>query len=183
MMRRKGFEENKDYQVVEVAFQNMLASLESKRVDAAYMLRPWDQQAAKNPALKPLFGMGDVYGRNETGMWAGKTEFIARNRAALVDFLEDNMRMRRWAEDPKTREEAVKLVAQVGRQPVAAYEDWVFTKKDTSYRDPDLLVDLKALQSNTEDMKAAGLVPSTIVAKDYVDASLAQEAKSRLGGM
>ena len=178
MMRRKGFKES-DYQIVEVAFQNMLASLESKRVDAAYLLRPWDQQAAKNAALKPLFGMGDVYGRNETGMWAAKAEFVAKNRAALVDFLEDNARLRRWMYDPKNRREAIALAAKVGKQPEAAYEDWLFTSKDPNYRALDLEVDMKALQSNTNDMKEGGLVPRTIDVKAYVDMSLAKDAVRR----
>jgi NitT/TauT family transport system substrate-binding protein len=179
MMRRKGFQDS-DYQVVEVAFQNMLASLESKRVDAAYLLRPWDQQAEKNPALRPLFGMGDVYGRNETGMWTAKAEFVAKNRAALVDFMEDNVRLRRWIYDPKTRAEAIKLAAKVGKQPESAYEDWLFAAKDPNYRALDLQVDMKALQSNTNDMKEGGLVPSTIDVKAYVDMSLAKEAVGRV---
>jgi NitT/TauT family transport system substrate-binding protein len=178
MMRRKGIAET-DYQLVEVTFPAMLASLESKRVDAAYILRPWDQRAMQNPALKPLFGMGDVYGRSETGMWAGKTDFVAKNRAALVDFLEDNVRFRRWTTDPKTRPAAIALAAKIGKQPESAYEGWLFTTKDTSYRDPNLEIDLKALQSNTNDMKEAGLVPSAIDAKKYFDASLAREAVTR----
>jgi NitT/TauT family transport system substrate-binding protein len=177
MMKRKGFKES-DYQIAEVQFPNMLAALESKRVDAAYILRPWDQRAMQNPALKPLFGMGDVYGRNETGIWASKTDFIAKNRAALVDFLEDNVRMRKWAHDPATRPQAIALAAKIGKQPEAAYE-WLYTNRDTSYRAPDLEVDLKALQSNTDDMKEGGLVPATIVAKDHVDMSLAREAVGR----
>jgi NitT/TauT family transport system substrate-binding protein len=180
MMRRKGFKDS-DYQIVEVAFQNMLASLESKRVDAAFLLRPWDQRAEQNPALKPLFGMGAVYGRNETGMWVGKTDFIAQHRAALVDFLEDNVRLRRWTDDPKTRAEAVALAAKIGKQPQAAYADWLYTRKDTSFRAADLEVDMKALQSNTNDMKEGGLVPTTIDAKAYVDMSLAKEAVGRAG--
>jgi len=178
MMGRKGFKPT-DYQIVEVGFQNMLAALESKRADAAYLLRPWDQQAAKNPAFKPLFGMGDVYGRNETGMWTAKADFIAKHRAALVDFLEDNARLRRWLFDPKNRPAVIALAAKVGKQPEAAYADWLFADKDPNYRAPDLEVDMKALQSNTNDMKEGGLVPTTIDVKGYVDMSLAKDAVGR----
>jgi hypothetical protein len=80
--------------------------------------------------------------------------------------------------DPATRPQAVALAAKIGKQPEAAYE-WLYTNRDTSYRAPDLEVDMKALQSNTDDMKEGGLVPSTIVAKDHVDMSLAREAVSR----
>jgi NitT/TauT family transport system substrate-binding protein len=178
MMKRRGFKDT-DYQLVEVTFPNMLPALESKRVDAAYILRPWDQRAAKNPALKPLIGFGAIYGRSETGLWAAKTEFVAKHRAALVDFLEDNVRMRRWIEDPKTRPDAIKLAAKVGKQPEEAYA-WLYTKQDTSYRDPNLEIDMKALQSNANDMKEGGLVPAIIDVKAYVDMSLAREAVGRV---
>jgi NitT/TauT family transport system substrate-binding protein len=143
MMRRHGMADGTDYQLVEVRFPAMLPALESKRVDAAYILRPWDLKAKQNAALKPLFGMGDVYGRSETGMWGGKADFIAKNRAALVDFLEDNVRLRRWLHDPAHRAEAIALAARIGKQTEAAYAAWLYTKRDTSYRSPDLQIDMK----------------------------------------
>jgi len=180
MLQRHGLKEGQDYQLVEVRIDAGLPTLESKRVSLAYLIRPWDQQAAKNPALAPLFGMGDVFGRQETGFMAAKTEFVAKNRAALVDYLEDQMRMRRWLTDPKTRPEAVKILAQVMKQPEAALAGWVFTKEDNAYRDPDLKIDVEALQRNVDLLKEAGMIGTTIIAKNYVDMSLAEDAKRRL---
>jgi hypothetical protein len=94
--------------------------------------------------------------------------------------MEDNARLRRWVYDPKARGDVIKLAAKVGKQPESAYEDWLFAAKDPNYRDPNLEIDMKALQSNTHDMKEGGLVPSTIDVKSYVDMSLAREAVGRI---
>ena len=102
-LQKHGLKEGQDYQLVEMRFEAGWPALESKRVAAAYLNRPFDQPAMANPDYQRLFGMGDVFGRQETGFMVAKTDWIAKNRAALVDFLEDQMRMRRWAYDPKTR--------------------------------------------------------------------------------
>ena len=180
MLKRHGLKEGQDYQLVEVRIDAAFVALQAKRVSLAYIIRPWDRQAMKDPALAPLFGIGDVFGRSETGFMQVKPEFMAKNRAALVDFLEDQMRFRRWAEDPKTRPEAIKILATVMKQPEAAFADWVFTKNDNSYRDPDLKIDVAALQRNIDLLKEADIIKETVDAKKYVDMSLAEEAKRRV---
>jgi NitT/TauT family transport system substrate-binding protein len=156
-------------------------ALETKRVATAFLNRPFDQMPAKNPDYKYLFGMGDVFGRQETGFMIAKSEFVAKNRAALVDFLEDQIRMRKWAYDPKTHGAAIKVLAQVMKQPEAAVA-YAYTAEDNTYRDPDMKIDLKALQHNVDVLKEAGMIKQSLVAKDYVDMSLAEEAKKRLDG-
>jgi ABC-type nitrate/sulfonate/bicarbonate transport system substrate-binding protein len=183
MLQRHGLREGQDYQLVEVRIDAALVALQAKRVSLAYIIRPWDRQAMNDPTLAPLFGIGDVFGRSETGFMQVKPEFMAKNRAVLVDFLEDQMRFRRWAGDPKTRPEAIKILAMVMKQPESAFADWVFTKNDNSYRDPDLKIDVGALQKNVDVLKEAGIIKETVDAKKYVDMSLAEEAKKRLGNM
>jgi NitT/TauT family transport system substrate-binding protein len=180
MMRKHGLEVNRDYQAVEVPFPATLAALESKRISLGYLVRPWGQTAEKNPALAPLFGPGEVYGPQETGMWTARPDFVAKNRAALVDFFEDQMRFRRWAHDPKTRMEAVTLLAKVAKQPVESFADWLLTKEDTSTRDLDCRIDVARLQRNVDAMAAAEVVPGKIDAAKHVDMSLVNEAKARL---
>jgi NitT/TauT family transport system substrate-binding protein len=182
MMRRHGLEASRDYQVVEVGFPATLAALETKRISLGYLVRPWAQTAAKNTALAPLFGPGEVYGPQETGMWVARPDFIARNRAALVDFFEDQMRMRRWAHDPKTRMEAVAILAKAAKQPVESFAGYLLTKDDTSTRDLDCMIDVVRLQRNVDSMAAAEVVPGKIEAANYVDLSLVKEAKARLQG-
>jgi len=179
MMRRHGMEAGRDYQVVEVRFPAMLAQLEGKRIDLAYLLRPWHVIAVKKPEFAPLFGPGEVYGPSETGVLAAPRAWIAQNRAVLVDYLEDEIRVRRWAYDPRTRMEAVARFAKAAKQPVENLAAFVLTKADTTHRDPQAMVDAARLQKNVNHMKEAGVVPDTIDVAKHVDASLAREAAAR----
>jgi NitT/TauT family transport system substrate-binding protein len=170
------------YQVVEVGFPATLPALESKKVSLGYLVRPWAQKAAENPALKPLFGPGEVYGPQETGMWVARRDFVTKNRAALVDFFEDQMRMRRWSQDPKTRMDAVAILAKAAKQPVESFADYLLTTNDTSTRDPEARIDIVRLQRNVDSMAAAEVVPGRIEAAKVVDMSMIDDAKKRFAG-
>jgi len=180
MMTRHGMVDGKDYQVVEVRFPAQIGALESKRTDLASLIPPFTLLAEKNPNLVELFKAGDALGPTETLGWVGKAEFVAKNRAALVDFLEDNMLLRRWMYDPKTRDQAVALVAKITKRAPADFAEWVYTRKD-NYRDPEAMVNVERLQKNIDDLKSLGLIPAAIEAAKVVDMSLAKEAAARLG--
>jgi NitT/TauT family transport system substrate-binding protein len=179
MLGRNGLEDGKDYQIVEVRFPAMLSALESKRVDLAILVQPFDQLAEKKGGFEPLFSFGDALGPTQTLQYVARAEWVAKNRAALVDFLEDHLRFRRWAEDPKNHKEAVAIVSKVTRQPAENLETWVFTKKG-NYHDPEGRSDHKVLQKNIDDLKEFGIVPATIDVAKYTDMSLVDEAARRL---
>jgi NitT/TauT family transport system substrate-binding protein len=179
VLRRYGLEPDRDYQFVELRFPAMLPALESKRADAVFLTLPYNLTAEKNPAFKPIFTSGDAFGPSDNLVWVGKADFIAKNRAALVDFLEDNIRLRRWMYDPATRMDAVRLLAKLAKQPVEEFQEWAYTNKD-SYKDPRALISLDRYQKNVDDMHKAGLMPTAIDIKKYIDTSLAQEAAARV---
>lgn len=178
MLARHGLTLPSDYHILEVPFPSELPALEADKLDAAVLIPPFNLGAGADHELKPLFAIGDVFGAFETSMWVTTAEFIKRNRPALVDFLEDNIRMRRWMFDPKTREDAIKELAAVSKVPAARYESWVYTHKDYYY-DPNAMVDLVRLQKNIDEMKSAGLIPAAIDVAAYADLSLAREAAAR----
>ena len=179
VMAKHGFTEPRDFQVIEIAFPAQFPALEAGKLDAAILVPPFHLKAANNPAYKPIFSVGDAFGPVETLMWLAKADFVAKNRAALVDFLEDNMRMRRWMFNPKTRMDAIKQLSDQTKIPVEGFVDWVYSKGDYYY-DSHAMVDSARLQKNVVDMKAAGIIPATIDVGPYVDMSLAQEAAARL---
>jgi len=179
VMAKHGFTEPKDYQILEVSFPSQLPALEAQKIDAAVLVPPFHLRAQKNPDLKPVFSVGDAFGPVETLLWMAKADFIAKNRAAIVDFLEDNIRMRRWMFDPKTRMEAVKQLADFTKIPAEQYAEWVYTTGDYYY-DPKAMVDAARLQNNVNVMKETGIVPAAIDVKPYVDLSLVQEAAARI---
>jgi NitT/TauT family transport system substrate-binding protein len=178
VLDKVGLKDGRDYQMVEMRFPAILPAIESGRVDVGMLIQPFSLRAAEKGYV-PLFAIGDAFGPSETLVWATRGEFIAKNRAVLVDFMEDHIRMRRWAMDPATRMEAVELYARVDKQPVEAFAPWVLTNKDT-YRHPEALVDVTRFQKNVDDMRAAGLITASIDATKYVDTSIAREAAARL---
>jgi NitT/TauT family transport system substrate-binding protein len=180
VLSRHGLTTLQDYQLLEVPFSSQLAALKAGLIDAAVLVPPFNLDAEADPSLEPLFSLGDAFGPLETSVWAGKTDFIEKNRAALVDFLEDNMRMRRWMLDPGTRKDAIRLLSDVSKVPSEKYSGWVYSSKDYYY-DPNAKVDVKRLQKNVDDMKRANIVPAAIDVAPYVDLSLADEAAARVG--
>jgi ABC-type nitrate/sulfonate/bicarbonate transport system substrate-binding protein len=135
--------------------------------------------AGKNPSFTPLFSGREVLGAFETVCWIAQRDWLEKNRAAVIDLLEDNMRFRRWMTDPATRMDAVRLAAKVTKEPVSNYEEWAFTNKD-NFRHPPARIDVVRLQKNIDDLHGLGLLPVTIVAKDAVDMSMVEEAARRL---
>ena len=179
VLARHGLTALRDYQLLEIAFPSQLAALKAGMIDAAVLVPPFNLQAEADSTLQPLFSLGDAFGPLETSVWAAKKDFIEKNRAALVDFLEDNQRMRRWMLDPKTRNDAIRLLSDVSKVPPEKYAGWAYTSKDYYY-DPNAIVDVKRLQRNIDDMKTADIVPATIDVAPYVDLSLAEEAAARV---
>jgi NitT/TauT family transport system substrate-binding protein len=178
MLMRHGLHDGTDYQIAEVRFPAQLAALQSGRIDLAVLLRPWDEDGAKDPKLAPLFSMGDAIGPTETITYVGKAEFVKEHRAALVDFIEDNIRLRRWAMGPG-HEQAVKLIAEIVKKKPAEVE-YAFTKGD-SYREPNAKVNIARLQKNIDDLVKIKLLKASLDVKKVVDPSIAEEAAKRVG--
>jgi NitT/TauT family transport system substrate-binding protein len=179
VLAQHGLKDGQDYQIVEMRFPAILPALETKRIDVGVLIQPFNGVAAKKPGLKRMFTMGDAFGPSETVSWTGKADWIAAHRAALVDFTEDNLRLRRWTEDPKTRPAALALMAKVAKQPIEALEPWLFTHAD-NYRDPEGRIDVARFQKNVDDLHKAGVIPGTIDAAKHIDTSIARDAAARL---
>ena len=178
-LAKVGFVPGKDYQVVEVNFNNTLAALESKKIDLGVMVQPQNLVANRKGTVEVLFTMNDALGPTETLNWIGKDEWMKKNKAVVVDFLEDNLRFRKWLLDPKNRKEAVALVSKVTKIPAADYEEWLFTKED-NYRDPMARPHAERLQKNINDLHKLKIVEDMIDVKKHVDTSYVDEAAKRL---
>jgi ABC-type nitrate/sulfonate/bicarbonate transport system substrate-binding protein len=175
MLRKHGLEEKRDYTIVEAALPNLKAMLLSKKVDLAAA----GTTAISDPELQAqtrnLFTQVEAVGRTEMIMLAARKSFLTANRAAVVDFLEDALRARRFYFDPANHHEAVAIVAQFTKQPADQLDPWLFTKRDY-YRDPGGLPDVDALQSSVDLLRQLGFLKTEIDAKKYVDLSYVREA-------
>ena len=113
-----------------------------------------------DPELKkisrPLFTSRDAIGVSQFIIWAARKSFIDKNRAAMVDFMEDMMRIERWFIDPKNKAEVMQIAAKITKAPPERF-GWLFTKDDY-YRNPNMLPNLDALQSNINMTKELGFI-------------------------
>ncbi|HEY3918697.1 MAG TPA: ABC transporter substrate-binding protein [Stellaceae bacterium] len=179
MLKRHGLEDKKDYSLVESAFPNMKSELLDKKVDLITGVAPFSQDPQLRKAAHALFLQKDAIGVSQMIIMTARADFIAKNRAALVDFLEDNLRELRWYEDPANHAAAIKAVTDYTKTPASLWNSWLFTKGDL-YHDPNGLPDLDALQNNINAAHGLGFVPAELDPHQYADLSLVQEAAARL---
>src|SRR5262249_48416869 len=119
----------------------------------------------------------DAVGISECTMWPARKDFIAKNRAAMVDFMEDALRILRWYLDPANHEAAVDIFARVAKQPRERL-GWAYTAKDY-HRDRNLMPDLAALQRNVDLTRDLGFIKASFDVAKQSDLSLVQEAAKR----
>jgi NitT/TauT family transport system substrate-binding protein len=112
-------------------------------------------------------------------MWTVRGAYLAKNRAALVDMLEDELRGLHWFLDPANRPAAIQLLAQFSKQPAERLEPWVLDHHDY-YRDPDGMPNLEATQKNIDTQKELGFLKTDFDVQKYADLSLVKEAAARL---
>src|SRR6185295_802652 len=123
---------------------------------------------------RTLFIQRDAIGVTDMIVWAARKPFLDKNRAAMVDFMEDTLRITRWFLDPANHKEVMEIAGRLTKQPPERY-DWLFTKRDT-YRDPNMIPDLVALQKNLDMTQDLGFIKAKVDVKKYTDLSIVEEA-------
>src|SRR5712671_1878316 len=178
MLRKFGLEDKRDYTVVESAFPTMRAMLSEKKVDMIPAVIPFSYDPELRKIARTLFVQRDAIGVTDMIVWTARKPFLDKNRAAMVDFMEDTLRITRWYLDPSNHKEAMEIASRVTRQPPERF-DWLFTKRD-AYHDPNMLPDLVALQKNVDMTRDLGFVKSAPDVKKHADLSIVEEAARRL---
>jgi len=178
MLHKHGLELNRDYTVVEAPLSAMKAMLAEKKVDLIPTVLPFSLDPELRKIARPLFSIIDAIGPTQFAMWTARKGVIDSNRAALVDFMEDSMRIERWYLDPKNHDEVAQIASQLTKQPPERF-GWLFTKNDY-YRDPNMKPDLGALQKSVDMMKDLGFTKASFDVKAHSDLSLIEEAAKRL---
>ena len=179
MLRRHGLDDRKDVTIVEASFPNMKAMLLEKKADLVAVIPPYTDDPEMKPQAATLFTQKDAMGPVQLIMWVGRAGFLAAHRAAMVDFMEDSLRVTRYFTDSAHHAEVIDLAAKELKQPKAQL-DMLWTASD-SYRDPNGLPDLIALQHNIDTQRDIGLIEQSIKVTDYADLSIVKDAAARLG--
>ncbi len=178
MLKKHGLEDKRDYTLLEGPLPAMPAMLLEKKADLIPAVLPFALNPKLNAEGKMLFSISDAIGPIDMIVLCARQSFIDKNRAAMVDYMEDLLRVVHWYLDPKNHEEAAKIASKITKAPPERF-GWLFTNKD-NYRDPNLLPNLDALQHNIDTVRDLGLVKSHIDIKKYADLSVVQEAAKRL---
>jgi sulfonate transport system substrate-binding protein len=177
-LKKAGLEDKRDFTVMEAPFPSMPALLMEKKADVVTGVMPFSLSPVLKENAKALFTEKDGLGRSQFIFWVMRKPFIDKHRAALVDFMEDVLRIERWYLDPKNHTEAAQIASQFLKVPPERF-GWLFTKQDY-YRDPDGLPDLTALQHNVDTAADLGFFKPGIVVGNYADLSIVKEAAARL---
>ncbi|MCC6608086.1 MAG: ABC transporter substrate-binding protein [Burkholderiales bacterium] len=183
MLRQNGIDDRKDVSVVEAAFPNMLAMLIEKKADIIPAVVPFSFNPKLRAEGRVLFTQKDAVGRTQMIVWAARAGFLQKNRAVMLDFMEDAIRSVQWFLDPKNHKEAVEIAARVSKRPPESFDKWLFTKAGQAgdnYRDPNLVPNLDALQANIDLQHKLGLLKANLDVKKHSDLSIVHEAAKRI---
>jgi NitT/TauT family transport system substrate-binding protein len=182
-LKKNGIDDKTGVTFVEAAFPNMKAMLASKKVDLIPGVVPFSLDPELRAMTRVLYTQKEIVGRTQMILWGAREGFLKKNRAAMVDFMEDAMRAARWWTDPKNHAEAIEIAARVSKRPAASFDKWLFLKGGQAgdyYRDANLLPDLKALQANIKLQKELGFLKGDLDVAKHADLSIAREAAKRL---
>jgi sulfonate transport system substrate-binding protein len=178
MLHKHGLEEKRDYTMLEGPLPAMPAMLLEKKVDLIPVVLPFSFNPKLREDGKVLFEQRDILGVTQMIMLTARKSFIDKHRAAMVDFMEDMLRIVHWYLDPKNHDEVAKIASKITKAPPERF-GWLFTKADT-YRDPNLIPNLEALQRNVEVTRELGFVKKKLDIAKYADLSLVKDAAKRL---
>ncbi len=179
LLRRHGLEDKRDYTMVEAAFPNMPAMLIDRRLDLIPSVPPFSLEPRLTQNARVLFTVKDALGGpTEFIIWAAHESFLQKNRAAMIDLMEDAVRAVRWFTDPKNHDEAVAIAAKLLKQPPANVA-YAFTKAD-DYHDPNMRPNLPNFQRALDVQKDTGFLKAPLDAVKYADLGILDAAIARI---
>jgi sulfonate transport system substrate-binding protein len=178
MLKKHGLEDKRDYTFIEAALPAQTPMLLDKKTDLISSVVPFQYDPKLKEQGRVLFTQRDVFGVTQMIVWTARKSFIDKNRAAMVDFMEDTLRVVRWYLDPKNHDEAVKIASRLTKIPPERFP-WLFTDQDYA-RNGNLMPDMKALQTNVDATQALGFIKSKLDVQKYTDLSIVEEAAARL---
>jgi NitT/TauT family transport system substrate-binding protein len=181
VLAKHGLKDKSEFTTVEVQFPNMRAVLAEHKADLIVATLPFTYDPEMVKIARPLFHQRDAFGGPaELSFWTARTGFLEKNRAVMVDLLEDTVRAIRWYIAPENRAEAIQYLAAFTKLPPDRFEGWLFDSVKDYYRDPDVRPNLAALRQNIQVQRELGFIKADIDPTKYADLSLLEEAVQRL---
>jgi len=178
MLAKHHLQDKRDLTIIEVRFPDQKAMLKEGKVDLITSVLPFGRDPELMAISRPLFTQEEAIGRSQMIIRVARGGFLQKQRAVMVDFLEDYLHALHYLTDPAHHQEAVAIVTQVTKQQPSFFEGWIFTNQDY-YRDPKALPNLEALQKNVDLQHQLGFLRSPLDVKKYADLSIVTEAAQR----
>ena len=179
VLAQHGLTAMRDYSIIEAPFPAIGSMLLEGKADVVSEVAPFLYAPNVQKGARTLFTMKDGMGASQMIMLVARTGFLEQHRAALDDFFEDMVRGIHWMLDPANRETALAFAAGAAKQPPSLLEPYYLTKKD-SYRDPNGVPNLAALQRNIDTQVRFGFVKHSIDVRKYADLSFIEQAAHRV---
>ena len=178
VLLKHGLVADRDYSIIEGAFPAIGAMLLAGKADVVSLVPPFLYAPEVQKGAHPLFTMRDGMGTSQMIVLVAREGFLQQHRAALDDFFEDMVRGIHWMLNPVNRPEAIAFSAKIAKTPASQLDSYFLTHKD-SYRDPDGIPDLAALQRNIESQVTFGFLKASFDVKKYADLSFIERAARR----
>ncbi len=137
MLKRHGLEDKRDYTFIEAPLPTQKAMLLDKKTDLISSVVPFQHDPELKAKGRILFTQRDVMGVTQMIVYTARKSFIDKNRAAMVDFLEDTLRVVRWYLDPKNHDEAVAIASKLTKISAGALHLAVHRPGLRPQRQPD----------------------------------------------
>ena len=181
MLNRNGLKPDTDVTIVEMGFGAMEAVLREGRATLSVFDPALWARVQQKGGVRPLFYQRDAQGTEQFLLYAVKADFAKKNRAVLVDWLEDYLRGVNWLFDPANNDAAVQKAATLTKQDPALLKLWAFQEGKDWYHDPKGKLDVKAFQQNVDMLTQFNILSRSLTVADHIDESLVEEAAGRLG--
>jgi sulfonate transport system substrate-binding protein len=178
MLQKHGLDPAHDVNIIEIPFPNMQPVLLDHKADLIIGIPPFSYDPSLRRVARTLFTVRDAVGPAQFVIWTARSETLKKDHAAIVDYLEDNVRMLHWVLDPKNHDQVVNALASLAKRPPASFA-WMYTKDD-EYHDPNGMPDVDSLSHIIEVQHRAGFLKTSINISKYVDLGPEREAVSRL---
>ena len=179
MLKKSGLIEKRDYTMVTAAFPAMKAMLLENKAQLVTMVQPFEGDKEFQAKAHPLFTNTQALdGPSQFIIFCAKDSWLKKNRAAVVDWMEDMIRVIHWYQDPKNKDEAIEIFAKMLKAPKAAFA-YKFGPGD-NYQDPNMMPNLAGLQHTIDIMQELGFLKAKFDVAKYTDLSYVKEAAARV---
>lgn len=180
MLKKDGLVATRDYSIIEAAFPNQPSMLLQQKAALIVGVPPFSLDEKFRAQTRTLFTQKDAMGKSQLAVWTAREPFLAKNRAALVDFFSDYLRIMRWYLDPANRPQMLEIVAGVFKVPVERLDKSTYNENDV-YFDRNGMPDMKALQADVDLAADFGFLKERVDLAKYTDLSIMEDAVKRVG--